>query len=378
MQPFLPALLPKPEQYIDYNDHVLTAALGEANRALARYDASLARSPCADLLLGSLTDREATLSSRIEGTQSTFSEVLHFKENENIASDEQRDELSEIRNYVEALNFGADALTTRQRRFSLSLLKELHAILLGRGSVRGKDKQPGAFRSGPVRIGGVNVSQATYVPPEVMHLTDLMENWERYWVMDAPDPLVQTAILHAQFELIHPFMDGNGRLGRLLIPFFLLHKGVLDRPNFYLSAYLERHRDAYMDALKLLNTTPGEWHRWVLFFLRAITKQAKQTTGVIDDVDVLYKKRKFEFRDMGSSFASLLLDAIFANPIFSLARIKAEFAKAGSSPTASTLFKLLNKLVQSGVLEILQAKSGSRGAVYKFTELVRLLEAEGE
>lgn len=377
MKPFIPD--PVPNQRVDHSAPRMIAALSKANQEIARYNALLGQSPGAHLLVLPLQRREATLSSRIEGSQSTFDEVLQFEEDSTVVNREQRDDINEIVNYTEALVEGGHMLGERGG-FSLNLLKNLHQILLGRGSVRGKNKKPGEFRDKQVWIGrtGLPMEQATYIPPEPIFLMELMENWVNYYCSSAPDALVQVAIVHAQFELIHPFADGNGRLGRLLIPLFLCEKKVIDLPSFYLSAYLERNREAYMKSLQGLNSKPGAWDDWVLFFLRAVAEQAIETSDKIGKISDLYESLRREFIDVAhSQFAVDVLEAIFQRPIFKRASIeKMLVGEMDTPPSGATLHNLLSKLVKSGILTVRQQGSGRRSTLYALPQLLDLLNAD--
>ncbi len=379
MKPFIPDKLPIAS--IDYASPVLITAMGKANRALAHYNALLEQSPSTPLLLAPLTRREALLSSRIEGSRSTLNEVLQFDEDEDVADGSERyDDLQEIQNYVSALALGEQEL--RDRPFSLNMLKALHGILLGSGSVRGKTKNPGAFRArqnwiGPPRVGRVGIEQATFVPPEPLFLPEFMENWETFYHSSQPDPLIQAAMLHAQFELIHPFEDGNGRLGRLLMPLFLSEKKVIARPGFYLSAYLEKNRHSYMGALRQLNTRPGDWDGWVLFFLEAIAAQAGESSEKVNKIRELYDQLKPRVVDLTHSrFAGTLLDAIFERPVFRKATVKRKFSELETPPSDPTTLSLIKKLTKNGILSVMREGSGRRGTVYALEPLIQLLESD--
>lgn len=377
MQPFIPENLPIAA--LGRPSPEVIKASGEANRALARYDALVAHSPNPRLVLAPLASREALLSSRIEGSQSTLNEVLQFEEDgaAPAARGEKRDDLSEIRNYIAALNLGAATLA--ERPFSLHILKELHAKLLGAGSVRGQTKNPGNFRQRQNWIGvpGMLQEQSIFVPPDPVLVPELMEKWARFYHADQPDILVQAAVLHAQFELIHPFEDGNGRLGRLIIPLFLYEKNAVGRPNFYLSAYLERHRDAYMAALKELNARPGNWEHWVRFFLKAVAAQATEDYQKTGRMMAIYEDMKSRFVDITRSrFAVSVLDAIFEKPVFSRAHIQRALRQMERPPSAPTVGDLLNKLVRHDVLQVDRAGHGRRATIYAFGELMELLDGE--
>jgi Fic family protein len=250
MKPFLPLLLP----ITGIKWEPLIPLIGRANRSLAHYNGLLQALPNPDVLLAPLTTQEAVLSSRIEGTQATLSEVLKFEAGEEPKMESRRLDIQEILNYRRALRKAETAL--KRKPFHLNLLLELHDILLD--SVRGQEKARGQFRTTQNWIGkpGTPIEKAQFIPPPPMAVPRLMDNWETYYHAEAPDPLVQLALVHAQFEIIHPFRDGNGRLGRILVPLFLCEKAILSRPMFYLSAYLEEHRDQYINRLGALRKTP--------------------------------------------------------------------------------------------------------------------------
>ena len=225
----------------------LIPLLGPAAAAVARYDGALAAAPNPDVLLSPLTTQEAVLSSRIEGTQATMGEVLEFEAGREPESPARRDDIHEVLNYRIAMRLAEKML--QKLPLSQRVVREAHRALLD--GVRGKNKSPGEYRRVPNWIGppGCAVENATFVPVGADGLPDAMAAWERYIHHDAPDRLVQLAILHAEFEAVHPFLDGNGRLGRMLIPLFLWRHGLIRAPTFYVSAYFEARRDAYYDGL---------------------------------------------------------------------------------------------------------------------------------
>jgi len=243
----------------------LIPLIGPANAAIARYEGVLHGIPNADVLLSPLTVQEAVLSSRIEGTQATLGEVLEF-EAEGIDEDESTPKKADIR---EVLNYRAalQEATARLADLPLSqrLLKDTHRVLMQ--GVRGRHKSPGEYRKIPNWIGpqGCTIEEARFIPCPAHDLSKAMATWERYLHDEAPDRLVQLALIHAKFEALHPFLDGNGRLGRLIVPLFLFEKGLLSSPNFYLSEYLEQHRDSYYEQL-LTVSRDGDWSGWVAFF----------------------------------------------------------------------------------------------------------------
>lgn len=370
MKPFIPSELPV--EGIDYL--ALLPHIGKANRSLAQYDGLVENSPNPDIFLTSLAQREALDSSRIEGLHSTLGEVFRFSEEQRGAiAEERRDDLREIANYAVALRLAETEL--KDGSFTLDLLRKLHARLLD--SVRGQRKSPGEFRDVQNWIArpGAPVEQALFVPPAPERVPEFVEKWRRFYHSEQPDVLVQAAVLHGQFELIHPFRDGNGRLGRILIPIFMHDKGVLSRPNFYLSTYLERHRGAYMGALRGLNVRPGDWNRWIAFFLGALSVQATEDRDKIRKTIELHGVLKKRFINLTRSpFAISVLDAIFERPVFSVPQISKALAAHDGSPSAQALRAILKKLVGDGVLRIVEPGRGRRPATYDLPELMDLLE----
>ncbi len=269
--PVTPQTLPL--QSLDWEQ--LAPFIGGAHEGVARFDVLVENIPDASLFLSPLTTREAVLSSRIEGTQASLEEVLRFQA-EGKAEGEKRDDIREVINYREATETAFERM--KELPLSERLIKEAHEILLS--GTRGKQKDPGNFRKGQVFIGspGASIKEARYIPPEAQKIPALFSNLERYMHEQEKDVLVQLAIVHAQFEIIHPFWDGNGRIGRLLMPLFLYHKQAISTPYFYLSEYLEKNRSRYYDGLNRI-TENGNWEQWIVFFLRAVAEQSRINAG---------------------------------------------------------------------------------------------------
>jgi Fic family protein len=348
----------------------LIPALGNANRALAHYNGILYALPNPAILLSPLTTQEAVLSSRIEGTQATLGEVLKFEAGERIPDEGKRHDIQEILNYRRALRKAEAELKTRP--FNLNLLLTLHEILLD--SIRGRNEGRGRFRTVQNWIGkpGCRIEEAEFVPPEPGNVRELMDNWEKYYHADEPDLLVQLAIVHAQFETIHPFVDGNGRLGRILIPLFLFEKGVLAKPMFYLSTYLEAHREQYFDRLRDLRE-PGNWEAWIAFFLHAMVEQAKANADTARQILELYGRMKERIIELThSQYAVPLLDHLFKQPVFQSSVLTSH----KSMPTAPMVMTLLKKLKHDGILKVLREGSGRRAQVLAFSELINLCEGK--
>jgi len=362
VQPYAPETLP----VSSLDKAALFTLVGEANAALARYDGLLMGMVNPAVMLSPLTNQEAVLSSKIEGTQATVEEVLEHEAGQEYDEEKRRDIL-EIINYRKALMLAKESITDRPIR--LSLVREMHRVLMD--SVRGQNKEPGQFRNDQNWIGapGSPIEQATFVPLSPLQLMDHLQAWEHYLEQNDIDPIVQTAMVHAQFELLHPFKDGNGRIGRLLIPLFLYSKGRLSSPMFYLSAYLESHREEYYARLRAISQQ-GDWSGWCAFFLKAVVEQAQQNGRTLREIMDLYEVTKQQLWEITHSQYSLqLLDALFDRPTFTVADLaqRAELPK----PTAH---KLVNSLLEEGLLDVVREASGRRPAILTFAELFNALE----
>lgn len=362
MKPFIPHELPLKD--LDWSG--LISQIGQANRELARYDGFLQFLPNAQLLLSPLITQEAVLSSRIEGTQATLEDVLKYEAQPRDETQRLSD-IREIINYRTALRYAVDELV--RRPISLNLLKETHHILLS--NARGKDRMLGRFRTVQNWIGAPasNIENATYVPPSPDRLNKALDNFEKYIHFEEKDQLVQIAIVHAQFEIIHPFLDGNGRIGRILIPLFLYEKKILHSPMFYISAYFETHRQEYYSRLNAI-TTANDWEGWIIYFLKAIETQASKNNIKARQVLELYNKMKQQVVETTrSQFAIQVIDCLFDFPIFQ----SQQFQEKTGIPKASAN-RILGQLRDAGILTVLEEAKGSRSAVYLFKKLIDIVE----
>lgn len=347
----------------------LLPLIGPANAAIARYDGALGGVPDPNVLLSPLTAQEAVLSSRIEGTQATLGEVLEFEAEGDLfdESTPKKADIREVLNYRAALNEAVrllDELPLSQR-----LIKQTHKVLM-RG-VRGHNKSPGEYRRIPNWIGSpdCSIEEARFVPCGADRLPQAMDAWESYLHAMAPDRLVQLAIIHAEFEAAHPFLDGNGRLGRLIVPIFLFTSGLLSRPTFYLSAYLESHRDEYYDRL-LAVSRDDDWTGWCEFFLRALISQAEQNQSKVQKILALYRERKDWIVGVTrSQYAVRGLDWIFARPIFKTS----DFVGSADIPRP-TANRILREVRNNGLLREVRPASGRRAAILAFPELLNIVE----
>lgn len=345
----------------------LVPFIGPASAAVARYDGVLSAIANPALLLSPLTTQEAVLSSRIEGTQATMVEVLEFEAGKAPATPERRDDIHEILNYRRAMRVAVDALATLP--LSGRVIREAHAVLLE--GVRGQNKAPGQFRRTQVWIGpsGCTPDTCTFLPISPEKLPNAFGSWERYLHSEQPDRLVQLAILHAEFEALHPLMDGNGRLGRMLIPLFLWQIGLISRPMFYISGYFEEHRDEYYAGLAGVSRD-GDWTAWCRFFLQAAQAQAEDNLQKSGQILELYDHLKLQMVDMTRSPLGIrALDWLFARPIF---RTSDFLAELGASERAAR--RLLEVLAGEQVLRVLVAGGGRRPSIMAFPALLNIAE----
>lgn len=322
--------------------------LADAEGSLGRLAGIGRLLPNPDLLISPYLLREALSSTRIEGTQASMAEVL-----ESGASGEAANaDVEEVLNYVAAMNSGIKRL--QELPMSIRLLREIHEQLMA--GVRGKDLSPGAVRTSQNWIGPATstIESAFYVPPPPEELPDLLSDWEKFANEDAELPLlVQDGLLHAQFETIHPFLDGNGRLGRLIIVFFLVARGRLPAPLLYLSAYLEANRDSYYDALQAIREN-GDSIPWLELFLTAVCTQANDAVDRADKIVDIRERYRHKVAAMSSPNSQGLVELIAATPIVTAKSVETRLDV--SRPTALRLLKNLEDL------EILvETRAGARG-----------------
>jgi Fic family protein len=347
----------------------LIPLIGPAQATLARYDGLLAAIPNAAVLLSPMTTQEAVLSSRIEGTQATMGEVLEFEATDNARlPEDKRHDIQEVLNYRKAMRHAMTLLETLP--LSQRVILETHAVLMD--SVRGHGKSPGAYRRIPNWIGpaGCTLEQARFVPISADKLPDAMSAFEAY-IHDGSvlDGLVQLAILHAEFEALHPFLDGNGRLGRMLIPLFLWQRQLIRQPMFYISAHFEANRDEYYDRL-LAVSHHGDWTGWCVFFLQGLMAQAETNTHRATQILALYNAKKTVVVEQTRSQYSIhALDWIFERPIFK----SNDFVEAARIP-APTARRILSVFRETQLLKVLEAPAGRKPGVYAFAELLNIAE----
>ncbi|MDO9593682.1 MAG: Fic family protein [Lutibacter sp.] len=355
---FQPTLINK--QWL-LDDMEIQQLLSKADRQLGRLDMYSEYIPNIDLFISMHVLKEATQSSKIEGTQTNIEEALLDKED--IVLD-KRDDWEEVQNYIEAMNTAIKQLETLP--FSTRLIKETHRILLQ--GVRGKNKQPGEFRTSQNWIGGATISDATFIPPLHNSLAELMGDLEKFAHNEEfyfPD-LLKIALIHYQFETIHPFLDGNGRAGRLLITLYLVDKTILKKPILYLSDFFERNRQLYYDNLMNVRTK-NDLKQWFKFFLVGIIETAKKGIETFDAVLKLKKEIEEKIQKTNNRSHHLLniMEFLYQKPIVNAIKIVA--LTNVSQPTA---YKILQELVSMNILK--EITGGKRGKVYVFDNYIKL------
>ena len=359
-----------PPRADSFDWHVLLPHVGPAAAAVARYDGILQAMPNSGVLLSPLSTQEAVLSSRIEGTQASMTEVLEFEAGAAAESPERREDIHEILNYRRAMLEAERMLETLP--VSRRVICRAHEVLLD--SVRGAGKSPGEYRRVPNWIGppGRGIEEARFVPPAAREIPDAMSRWERYAnasADDVPDRLVQLAVLHAEFEALHPFLDGNGRVGRMLIPLLLWQWNMVERPHFYVSGFLEAHRSDYYEAL-LSVSRDRDWTTWTLFFMKAVRAQAEENLAKARGILGLYDELKTSIPKMTRSrYATPAVDWLFRRPVFS----STDFVRSADIPRP-TARRFLTVLRTNGVLKELVPPAGRRAALWVFPDLLNLAE----
>lgn len=362
---FVPFSLP-PEPPIRWTPEI-EVHRDQANRALGRLDGITGILPDTLLFLYQYVRKEAVLSSQIEGTRSSLSDLLLFELDD--APGVPVDDVREVSNYVAALNHGLQRIR-EGFPVSLRLLREIHGILLRNG--RGGDRQPGQFRRSQVWLGGSNPAEAEFVPPPPDRLMECLDPLERF-LHDEPAPtplLVKVALAHVQFETIHPFKDGNGRLGRLLITLMLCAEGVLNEPLLYLSLYFKQNRHEYYDRLQAVRTK-GDWEGWLIYFLRGVTEIAQQAVGTAQRLLKLFEddRRRLQELGKGAGSAIRLQQLMERRPI-----ISAPAAAQALSLSETAVNKALRRLEKVDMVREITGQQRYRR--YAYTQYLTIL-AEG-
>jgi len=339
-----------------WDDPQINTMLEDATRALGELNAFTMIVPNVDIFIQMHITKEANTSSKIEGTKTQMDEVLIAKHQ---IDPEKRDDWQEVRNYIDAMNSAVKELETLP--ISNRLIKNIHAILLN--SVRGEAKQPGEFRKSQNWIGGASLASAYFIPPHHNEVGELMSDLERFLHNEEifVPHLIKIAIAHYQFETIHPFLDGNGRIGRLLIPLYLVSNGLLKKPSLYLSDFIEKNKSAYYEALTRVRTDNDLIH-WIKFFLEAVIVTAK--SGVQTFETILSLKQEMDALMVGfgrkAHNASKLLEMLYQKPIVNMTDVGRELKLA-----KATVSSLIKDFEEKGILK--ETTGYERNKYYAFT-----------
>lgn len=353
-QAFIPTPLPpKPPVRIE---GALQNLLSRADMALARLDGLAEMLPNVDLFIAMYVRKEALLSSQIEGTQASLDDLFAFERGEKLGN---LNDVTEVVNYVKAMNYGIERLQSLP--MSLRLIKEIHALLLE--GVRGSERLPGEFKRSQNWIGppGCTLNEATFVPPPPHEALEAMGDLEHYFHDKAKLPvLIDCAIVHYQFETIHPFLDGNGRMGRLLITYYLYWKEVLHKPLLYLSYYFKKNRQEYYDRLNMVRDT-GNYEQWIDFFLKGVVDtagSAMETARKVLELQTYHRRLLWE-KKISSPLAVGILEQLFYTPVVSIGPLAKQFDI--SYQAASTLVSQLEK---AGILKETTGRKRDKRFVY--------------
>ncbi len=345
-------------------DMGLLQLLGQADRELGRLDMYSEYIPNIDLFIRMHVLKEASQSSKIEGTQTTMEEALLDKED---VPPEKRDDWEEVQNYVDAMN---EAVAKLQKLpFSARLIRETHRTLMQ--GVRGKHKQPGEFRHSQNWIGGASINDAIFVPPVYTSIGDLIADIEKFVHNDKQyfPEMLKAALVHYQFETIHPFLDGNGRVGRLLITLYLVSRGILKQPVLYLSDFFERNRQLYYDNLMRVREK-NDLLQWFKFFLVGVIETARSSTTTFDNILKLQKQVETQLQTLGSRTANAqkVMYYLYQRPVVNAAKVG---EVAGVSPASA--YKLIADLERFGILK--EITGGKRGKMYVFDAYLKLFKS---
>lgn len=353
---FIPSPLPPvPEVLMDAE---MWNLLSQADRALGRLDGATDALPNPDLFVFMYVRKEAVLSSQIEGTQASLMDVLEFESQ--ALTPENPQDVEEVVNYIAAINHGLERLKTLPT--SLRLIREIHQELMK--GVRGAERNPGEFRRSQNWIGpgGCSLADASYVPPPPHEMLKCLDNLERFLHDSQPMPiLIKVGLAHAQFETIHPFLDGNGRTGRLLISFLLCEQNILKRPLLYLSHYFKRYRSEYYDRLQAVRDR-GDWEGWLKFFLKGVYEVAQEAaTTARQIVNLKEEHRQLILSELGrkSGNAIALLESLYFRPIFTV-----EHVETITNLSYSNANSLIKQLIELGILQEITGQKRNRAFSY--------------
>ena len=351
---FVPAPLPPKNPPIQYDDEMIYL-ISEANRFIGRLDEVTDNLISPSYFVYMYARKEATLSSQIEGTRATFSDLIKAEAG---MADEVPNDVKEIENYIKATSYGFERLETLP--LSLRLIREIHAILMD--GVRGENKTPGEFRRSQNWIGGYSINSASYIPPSVDYLNGCLDNFERFMhENDRLSPLVKAALIHSQFEMIHPFLDGNGRVGRLLTAFYLAANNILHKPTLYISKFIKHNQQTYYDCLYKIHAR-DDYETWIKFFLTGVIETAQEAVKIARDLTALREDDLRRINALGrtSENAMSIYEGLFDKPTISIEEttLKLDISVATSA-------RLLDRLCEEGILSNLDNRKRKKVFVYK-------------
>ena len=347
---------------IPYEKERVYEAWGAAQYNLALLEGSQRKLENPNLLISPLTTKEATVSSKIEGTQSTVTDVFAFSAGAETSSGDAQ----EVSNYRKTMNYAIEQLNNN-RSIGKSLLREMHAMLLDKVR-RNVDSRTGVFRDKDVWIGaeGTPIEEAKYVPPEHFLVNDYVEDLLRYIQTKEEKALIKAGVVHYQFEAVHPFDDGNGRIGRLLIPLLLFAEQKMTLPILYVSGYFERYRDEYVEALRTVDKT-GDYTEWLVFFMVAVKEQLAETQQLVDSIYELNTETRKRFAGSQYRYVLDFVDFIFRSPVFTANDVISEI-----DMSVITAKNLIKEFITHGLLVETDFKK-KRSKVYAFQPLLNLL-----
>lgn len=357
---FRPASLP-PNPPIEVSGELLIRLI-DANKKVAALEYLSSRIPCMDLFVSMYVRKEALLSAQIEGSQCTLENILNP-----LVEDNANRDVSDVVNYIRATEFALDRL--KMLPLYNRLIKETHAVLLE--SVRGQEKSPGEFRYSQNWIGGQGstLKTARYILPNPDDMLNAMSDLEKYINSDDMlDPLIQATLIHYQFETIYPFLDGNGRIGRLLITLFLIEKGILSTPALYISYYLKMNRIEYYDRMTQVRRS-GDYEQWITFFLQVFADSAEDAIQTIDQLTALHDKSISMFEDLSKrqrTSVLMVFSYLESNPIIDIQKTAASLGLS-----YNTVAKVVSILVEDGILE--QTDKSGKARIYSYTEYLNIL-----
>jgi Fic family protein len=355
-----------PPSSLDYGRFV--GPLVKATDAVARYDQMLKNMHNSEILLAPLRNQEAVISSRMEGTVSTMDEILKYEADHDVEAGDATNVRSEV---IETILYQR-ALKATQRAMeegyplSQSLIKGIHQRLLSFG--RGASKSPGKFKNEQNYLADKLKKNILFIPISPEKLQEGLDKLFHYIEHSAEIPMLKTGITHIEFEALHPFKDGNGRIGRMLITLMLWASGTISAPHFYISAYLEDNKDLYMDTMRNVSEN-GDWESWCIFFLDAVEQQAIRNLTIAENIRTLYEEMKIVFSDaLSSKWSVNALDFVFTNPVFR----NNKFTTNSGIPTASAA-RFTRVLLEKDLIATIEEASGRRPALYSFEPLMELV-----